>query len=214
MNSFIKTAAAVLACLAMFTLWGAPSAAGQPAGPVPALPAGGPPARPLNPEPPDSYTCTPRSDSTVCHSDTSDVVAPSSIGFVCGAGDGVFAVTRRVKAMRLYDANGDLVKRVQETITHNTLLCNPATRASVSSRQHDIDTDILATPGDLSTAMRYSVESLIATGPDHRVLLVDKGRTVYAADGSVVSRTGRRDFDAYFAGNAAIVARLHAAIGG
>lgn len=218
MKSFIRTSAGVLASLAMLVTAGAARAAGQPSSTVLSRSTGGVPLDQLNPVPPDSYTCTARHHSTVCHSDTSEVVAATPIGIVCGTGDNAFDVidlesTRRVKAMRLYDAEGNLVKRVRENIFSDTRLGNPITGALVRYRQHDIDTDILAVPGDLGSATTYSIESLIATAPGYGVVLVNKGRSVYAADGSVLSRTGRRDFDAYFAGNTAVVAKLCAALG-
>lgn len=212
MKSFIRTSAGVLACLAMLV-----PAATAIAGPAPAtVPAGQPgrlPVRLLNPEPPSPYGCTQQGGSTVCFSDTSELVAPSSAGADCG---GLVAPqpTRRVKATRLYDSNGDLVERTQETMASGTFLCNPATGAVVRYRQHDIDTDLLATPGDLGTSTRHSVESLVASAPGHGDILVNKVRTVYAADGRVLSRTGRRDFDAYFAGDPAVVAKVRAALGG
>jgi len=211
MKSFIRTSAGVLACLALLIPAATASAGPQPAE-VPTWRPGSIPVPQLNPEPPDSYACTPQGRSTVCLSDTSQLIAPTSIGAVCG--DLVDPEsTRRTKATRLYNANGDLVQRTQETFVAGTLLCNPATGAVVRYRQHEIDTDVLAVPGNLSTATRHSVESLVASGPGHRDVLVNRVRAVYGADGRVPSRTGRRDFDAYFAGDPAVVAKVRAAIG-
>jgi hypothetical protein len=219
MKSIITALTGALACTALFV----PATPANAARSTPVAASAGSAKTntvgPLNPEPPDSYTCSPRRHRTVCVSDTSEVVAPTPIGIVCGTGDGKFDVidleaTRRVKAMRVYDDHGDLVTRVRENIFYGTRLGNPVTGVSVPYRQHDIDTDILATRGDLSTATTYSVESLVATAPGYGVVLVNKGRSVYGPDGSVLSRTGRRDLDDYFAGNTAAVAKLCAALGG
>jgi hypothetical protein len=180
--------------------------------------AGPPTIVPLNPVPPDSYTCTAIGAGTRCLSDTTEVLDPVPSGIVCGTGADAFEVadqaTRRVKAERWYDVDGNLVKRVRANLFSDARLSNPLTGASVSYDQHDVDTAILAVPGDLDTATTYSVESLLAVAPGYGAVLVNKGRSVYAPDGSVVSRTGRRDFDAYFGGDDSVVAGLCAALGG
>ena len=180
--------------------------------------AGAPTAVPLNPEPPDSYTCTPIGAGTRCTSDTTTVVDPVPSGIVCGTGADEFEAidqgTRRVKAVRWYDRDGNLVTRVRDNLFSDTVLSHPVTGASVAYDQHDIDTDVLAVPGDLDTATTYSAEYLMAVAPGYGAVIVNTGRSVYAPDGSLVSRTGRRDFDAYFGGDASVFADLCAALGG
>lgn len=180
--------------------------------------AGAPTTVTLNPPPPDTYTCKPFGEGTRCTSDVTEVVDPVPSGIVCGTGSGAFEVmdqgTRRTKATRWYGRRGNLTKRVRDNIFSETMLSNPLTGASVPYVQHDIDTDLLATPGDLSTATTFSVESLIATAPGYGVVLVNRGRSVYGPDGSVLVRTGRRDFDAYFGGDTSVVDDLCAALGG
>ena len=179
--------------------------------------AGAPTAVALNPPPPDSYTCTPVGSATRCLSDTTATGLAEDSGIVCGTGAAAFAVmdsaTRRVKAERWYDSDGNLVKRIRANLFSDALLTNAVTGASVSYDQHDVDTDILAVPGDLDTATTYSVESFVAVAPGLGAVLVNKGRSVRAPDGSLVQRTGRRDFDAYFGGDDSVVAGLCAALG-
>ena len=122
--------------------------------------------------------------------------------------------TRRVKAERWYDRDGNLVKRVRDNIFSDARLSNPVTGAFVEYDQHDIDRAILAVPGDLDTITTYSTESLVAVAPGYGAVLVNTGRSVYGPDGSLISRTGRRDLDAYFGGDTSVVASLCAALGG
>src|SRR3954464_8934958 len=104
----------------------------------------------LNPQPPPSYTCTAIGFGVTCRSDTVVVLDPEPTGITCGSGPGAFEVmdqaTRGVKAVRWYDRDGNLVKRVRDNVFSDTRLSNPVTGASVPYDQHDIDTDILATP--------------------------------------------------------------------
>ena len=171
----------------------------------------------LNPEPPPSYTCTAIGFGTRCTSDTVVVLDPVPSGIICGAGASAFEVvdqgTRRVKAVRWYDRDGNLVKRVRDNLFSDTRLSNPVTGASVPYDQHDIDTNILATPGDLDSATTYSEEHIVASAPGYGTVLVNVGRSVTAPDGTVLSRTGRRDFDAYFGGDGSVMDELCAALG-
>ncbi len=172
----------------------------------------------LNPPPSDSYVCTAVGKGTRCLSDTSEVLDPAPSGIFCGSGAGAYEVidqaTRRVKAERWYDADGNLVKRIRANLFSDASLSNPTTGTSVAYDQHDIDTNLLAVPGDLDTATTMSVEFLVASAPGYGAVLVNVGLTVTAPDGSVLSHTGRRDFDAYFGGDASVVDDLCAALEG
>ena len=171
----------------------------------------------LNPEPPPSYTCTAIGFGVTCRSDTVVVLDPEPSGIMCGSGAGAFEVidqaTRRVKAVRWYDRDGNLVKRVRDNLFSDARLSNPVTGASVAYDQRDIDTDILAIPGDLDSATTYSEEHLVASVPGYGAVLVNVGRSVRAPDGTLLSRTGRRDFDAYFGGDPSVLDKLCAALG-
>lgn len=172
----------------------------------------------LNPPPPSGYTCAQIGNGTRCDYDTTQVLDPEPTGIICGTGSDAFEVmdqaTRRVKATRWYDANGDLMKRVRANIFSDTSLQNPRSGASVPYHQRDVDTDVFAVPGDLDSATTYSVEHFLAGAPGHGALVVNAGRSVYGPDGSVLSRTGRRDFDAYFSGDLSVMDPLCAALGG
>ena len=181
--------------------------------------AGRPATVPLNPPPPNSsYTCKSIGAGTRCDSDTTEVLDPAPSGIICGTGADMFELTdqatRRVKAERWYDTNGNLVKRVRANIFSDASLINPVTGAFVVYDQHDVDRAILAVPGDLDTITTYSTEWLVAVAPGYGAVLVNTGQSVYGPDGSLISRTGRRDLDAYFGGDASVVAPLCAALGG
>jgi hypothetical protein len=171
----------------------------------------------LNPVPPASYTCRAIGFGVRCNSDTVEVLDPEPTGITCGSGAGAFEVmdqaTRRVKAVRWYDRDGNLVKRVRDNIFSATRLSNPTTGASVPYHQHDIDTDILAIPGDLDSATTYSDEHFVAWAPGYGTVLVNVGWSVTTSDGTVLWRTGRRDFDAYFGGDSSVMNDLCSALG-
>ena len=171
----------------------------------------------LNPAPPDSYTCTPIGNGTRCLLDVTTTGIVEDSGIVCGTGADAFEIvdsaSRRVKAERWYDREGNLVKRVRANLFSDSRLTNPVTGVFVTYDQHDIDTDLFAVPGDLGSATTYSNEHLIAIAPGYGTVLVNTGRSVYGSDGSVISQTGRRDLDAYFGGDASVVMSLCAALG-
>lgn len=172
----------------------------------------------LNPQPPASYTCSAIGAGTRCVSDTTEVLDPEPSGIICGSGPEAFEVmdraTRRVVAERWYDTGGNLVKRVRSNLFSDSALFDPATGAAVPYDQHDTDTDLLAVPGDLDSRTTYSVESFLATAPGVGAVLVNQGRSVYTADGEVLERTGRRDFDAYANGDLSVMDGLCRALNG
>jgi hypothetical protein len=184
----------------------------------PAAVAAPPVSGQLNPEPPASYVCSAIGAGTRCVSDTTEVLDPEPTGIVCGSGSGSFEVmdraTRRVVAERWYDTDGNLVKRVRSNLFSDSALFHPGTGASVPYSQHDTDTDVLATPGDLESRTTYSVESFVATARGAGAVVVNKGRSVYTADGSVLERTGRRDFDAYASGDVTVMDGLCRSLAG
>ena len=102
--------------------------------------AAAPSIQTLNPDPPPSYTCTAIGFGVMCSSDTVVVLDPEPSGIICGSGAGAFEVmdqaTRRVKAVRWYDRNGNLVKRVRDNLFSDAQLSNPVTGASVLYDQH------------------------------------------------------------------------------
>jgi hypothetical protein len=183
--------------------------------PAAATAAGPQPAAQLNPEPPDGYSCVANGTGTVCHLETTTVFDPAPSGIVCGEGADAFDVldqaTRRLVATRLYNRDGDLVKRIRENWFSDAHLSTVA-GATVDYRQHDTDTDYFAVPGDLGTGTLYSENSLVATAPGWGVVAMEAGRTVVDADGSV-EQNGRRDLSEYFAGDPSSLARLCLALG-
>ena len=146
----------------------------------------------LNPPPSDSYVCTAVGKGTRCLSDTSEVLDPVPSGIFCGSGAGAYEVidqaTRRVKAERWYDADGNLVKRIRANLFSDASLSNPTTGTSVAYDQHDIDTNLLAVPGDLDTATTMSVEFLVASAPAGHSMAADWSQTTPTA--RICSRQG------------------------
>ena len=80
---------------------------------APASFGGQPVTQPLNPEPPSFYTCKAVGDGTICQGTETQVIAPQPDSFVCPDGGIVYDQgTVQTNAIRYYDANGDLTRRV------------------------------------------------------------------------------------------------------
>jgi hypothetical protein len=180
--------------------------------------AGTPVSTTLNPTPPDTYTCVPNGDGTVCRALTSDPYGPVPTGIECDSTTGPFEVMDQavhvVDATRWYDRDGNLVKRVRDHRFLDARLSHPTNGLWVAYRQHDIDTDLLTVPGDLDSAAFRSVGSMVATVPGMGAVVVEKGRVEVGSDGTLEKSTGRRDFSQYFGGDPSVLAGLCAALAG
>ena len=132
----------------------------------------------LNPPPPDFYSCLPGGGGTVCHGKTSGGYQGEARG-TCPQGfdileDGFIEET----AKRVYDRNGDLVRRVRHDRWDRraeNVLYNSVTGTSVPYITAITSTDVFATPGDFDsvtttvTGISYAVP---ATGG---LLVLDSG---------------------------------------
>src|SRR3954447_26592450 len=124
--------------------------------------AAAPVAQTLNPPAPSYYTCNTVGNGTICDGqppletwsglDTADEGTP----IVCGSGATAFHVydsgADQVTARRVYDENGNLVRRVLRDDYSFGEFSNPGTGAIVPYSQSDIRTAVLGVPGDLATA--------------------------------------------------------------
>ena len=178
--------------------------------------AGRPAAVSLNPQPPDFYSCTTNGAGTHCSGETSDPYGPEPVGIFCGSGDGAFEVldqaVHNTQADRWYDRDGNLVKRKRVNSFADAVFSSPA-GAQVPYSQRDIDTDVFAVPGDLTSGTTYTTSSLRATVPGLGAVLVEKGRLVWGPDGNLEKEAGRHDLLDYFLGDPTAVAGLCSALG-
>jgi len=186
--------------------------------------AGQPVTQTLNPPPPSYYTCMAVGQGTICEGNPPvDSFGPidtavEGIPIVCGSGASAFDVydtaTDVVTARRVYDADGNLVRRVLRDDYTFGEFSNPLNGATVPYTQTDIRTDVLAVPGDLGSATETTTWNIRyhATG-DGAPVLMNTGRTVQAPDGTLESRAGRLEFfDIFGGGQTSLLAPLCAAL--
>jgi hypothetical protein len=186
--------------------------------------AGQPVTQTLNPPAPSYYTCTVVGQGTICDGnppvESYGPIDTSLEGFaiVCGSGASAFDVfdtaTDVVTARRVYDADGNLVRRVLRDDYTFGEFSNPLNDATVPYTQTDIRTDVLAVPGDLGSATETTTWNIHfhARGAGAPVL-INTGRTVQAPDGTIESQSGRLEFfDIFGGGETSLLAPLCAAL--
>jgi hypothetical protein len=170
----------------------------------------------LNPVPPADYTCMGTGGGAICRvSRVEDVSGPSD--FLCGDAaspvrlafvDGV----DNLEFTRIYDADLNLVTRTVHEHFSVTVL-DPVTGLTVESTQISEVTSTFTTPGDVDSgtfATRGVVKFFL---PGAGVLLIDVGRAVLTADGTLLRESGRHQFDLYYGGDTSVIAALCEAVG-
>jgi hypothetical protein len=157
----------------------------------------------LNPPPPPQFnpTCKAIGAGTICDLAFTDPPIAEGTGIFCGSGANSFEVfftgTRSVEGKRYYDRDGNLTQRhFRETIVGT--FTNPLTGATVSSTQRDTVIHNLAVPGDVNTGTETITGSQQLHLLNGGIVLVDAGRTVLAADGTLLSESGLHPFSAYY----------------
>jgi hypothetical protein len=158
----------------------------------------------LNPLPPPEFNpiCETIGSGTICHlafTDPSTIAAGT--GIMCSTGNTSFEVldtsTRSVDGRRYYDQNGNLTQRHFREVIVGTLT-NSLTHVSVSYTQGDTIIHNLAIPGDASTGTQTITGSLRIYASNGGTVLVDVGRSVMAADGTILKEAGQHPLNAYF----------------
>jgi hypothetical protein len=167
--------------------------------------AGQPVTQPLNPPPPDGYTCKATGGGAICTgSFPEDVYEPA---IECGSGAEAFLTYDNShldrQATRWYDRDGNLTRRVFHDQWSDAQWINPLNGRVVRYHQTDTITDELTVPGDLASARETTVGNNIMVDPvTHRKVLQATGRTVIGADGTVEFRSGKQPFlDAFVNGD-------------
>jgi hypothetical protein len=183
---------------------------------VPSALAGQPVTQTLTPPPPSFYTCMAVGSGTICHGTISGSEGPAETGLICGTGAGAFNAVDTFSfdevAARYYDENGNLTKRVRHDHISGTYT-NPLTGATVPYTQRETHTDVLGTPGDLSTSTTTHTGVLIYTLPHQGQIALEAGRVIEGEDG-IVFRAGPQVFvDYYENGDTSGIQKLCAALG-
>ena len=186
--------------------------------------AGQPVTQTLNPPAPSYYTCKAVGQGTICvGTPPTDSYGPIDTALegspiVCGTGPSAFhvydAATDVLTARRVYDENGNLVRRVLTDDYTFGEFSNPRTGATVPYSQSDIRTSVLATPGDLGSATETTTWNIHFHAPGSgSPVFMHTGRTVTTPDGTTEFRAGRLEFLKVFAdGDTSLLAPLCAAL--
>ncbi|MFL6138766.1 MAG: hypothetical protein ACJ74O_13330 [Frankiaceae bacterium] len=81
---------------------------------------------------------------------------PEGTGIVCGSGDSAFEIfdsgAFEERVIRFYDSNGNLTRRVIHFTEIGGEWSNPVTGATAPYTQNYVTTDVLAIPGDFTSA--------------------------------------------------------------
>jgi hypothetical protein len=202
----ISGTAIIASGLATFTLASAaPAAAGQPV------------TQTLTPQPPSFETCKTIGNGFICEGARTMTYGPQDTGIACGSGAGAFDPldqgTHNQHAIRFYNTAGDLTKRVIYD-QYFSQFTNPLTGAAIPYTQHNTTTDILAVPGDFTSATETTTGQANFTVPHMGAVVLNAGRLVFGADGTLEFSAGPQEFLDYFNnGNTAAVAELCTALG-
>lgn len=142
---------------------------------------------------------------------------PDDAGIACGSGAGAFDVfdqgTHNQHAIRFYNADGNLVRRVIYD-QYFSQFSNPLTGVAVPYTQHNTTTDVLAVPGDFGSATETTTGQTNFTVPHLGAVLLNAGKTVFGADGTLEFSAGPQGFlDYFYNGNTAALAELCTALG-
>jgi hypothetical protein len=186
--------------------------------------AGQPVTQTLNPPPPSYETCKAVGDGTICQGTTTFSYGPIDTAdegppLVCGSGAGTFDVfdseVGNSLARRIYDANGNLVRRMRYDQVTQGQNSNPLTGAVVPYTSTLTNIDVLAVPGDLGSTTLTTTGEFIVRPPRGAPVFVDVGRAVlrFEPDFSVDFLSGRQDLFAYGFGDTSVLEPLCAALG-
>lgn len=179
----------------------------------------------LNPPAPSYYTCNTVGNGTICTgSPPLETFGPidtalEGLPIVCGSGADAFDVfdqaADQVTARRIYDADGNLVRRVLRDDYTYGIFSNRFTGAVVPYDQSDIRTDVLSIPGDLSSATETTTWNIHFHAPGAgSPVFMHTGRTITGPDGSIEFRAGQLDFLTWLVdGDASVLDPLCAALG-
>ena len=159
-------------------------------------------AQSLNPPPPSFETCKTVGNGTICQGKRTFSYGPDDTGIVCGSGVNAFDIydsaTNNQDASRSYDQNGNLTRRVIHEAYSFGQFSNPLTGAVVPYTQHDNITDVLAVPGDFSSATETFTGEQIVKPAHGAPVNLNAGIFVTAPDGTIEFRAGPQNFLDYF----------------
>ncbi|WP_328522214.1 hypothetical protein [Kribbella sp. NBC_00359] len=169
---------------------------------IPQYASAAPPATPtLTPAPPDFLTCKAVGAGTICQGTRTLTITSEDTGITCGSGSSAFTIldssTLDQRAVRYYDTNGNLTRRIIHDHYRGQWF-NPGSGREAPYIQNNNTIDDLAIPGDFtSSTQSFTGEVIMRAGPGAPVLIA-VGRQVFNSDGELLSSAGRNAFVAAF----------------
>jgi hypothetical protein len=184
---------------------------------VPSAFAGQSATQTLTPPPPSWQSCKAVGNGTICDGTRTESYGPDDTGIACASGLTAFDIydsgTDDVHAVRFYNGDGKLTRRIFTDHYAVGEFSNPLTGAKVRYTQHNTTTDDFAVPGDVSTFTRTFRGENNFTVPGMGAVFLNAGRTVLAPDGDEEFAAGPHSFDAFFGGDSSVLQPLCAALG-
>jgi hypothetical protein len=168
----------------------------------------------LNPPPPDFYTCGPSGQQTICHAHRTFHEDPVVTDVSCPGFPIVDQGDVAQRAIRYYNADGNLTRRVIHETWTNSFWSNPLNGNTIPYTQRDTTTDNLSVPGDLASATETQTGENVYTDPvTHQKVLRSTGRTVFGSDGTLEFSAGQQPFiDLFVYGDPSGFTKLCAAL--
>lgn len=177
--------------------------------------AGQPVTQTLTPPPPPFETCKAVGNGTICQGTIASSYGPVDTGLVCGSGPGVFNIfdsaSQNEVAMRVYDAGGNLLRRELHD-RYTGQLSNQLNGATLPYTQTQTTTDILASPGDFSSATTTLTGEMVLRPTGGAPVLIGAGRAVFAPNGTLEFQAGPTGFLDLIAGAPSAVTPICAAL--
>jgi hypothetical protein len=177
----------------------------------------------LNPPPPSYEICKAVGEGTICQGTTTFSEGPidtadEGLPLVCGSGASAFdaydSFVDNSLARRIYDGNGDLVKRYRYD-TSDGRYSNPLTGASVGYTSTLTNVDNLSVPGGLGSAIEQTTGQFIVKPGHGSPVLMQVGRSVttFEPDFSLDFQAGPNDFFDYAFGDTSVLGPLCTTLG-
>jgi hypothetical protein len=181
--------------------------------------AGQPVTQTLTPPPPAFEICQAIGSGTLCQGSRVLVEPLFDTGIVCRSGAGAFDIhygdTINQVASRTYNLDGNLTKRFIEERYTSARFVNPITGASLPVTAHDVISDLLAVPGDGSSATETTTGQFTVTLSGTGAVLLNVGRVVqHVADGFTESIAGPHQFLDLINGDPTVTQKVCTALGG
>jgi hypothetical protein len=157
----------------------------------------------LTPPPPTFEQCHAAGGQTICEGNRVFAGGLDPTGILCGSGPDAFEIydnggTVLEHAIRWYDGNGNLTRRLVTDTWLASAWTNPQAGTAVSYRQSSVVTDVLGVPGDLGSATETTTGVVNFVVPGSGAIVRDAGKTVFGFDGTLEFEAGPNAFVDYF----------------